>query len=243
MSDQRGIHTRVHGQRVSGELLSTEGPRITVRITAPFAGPRASGDARAGDAGALRQRGEELLVSLYRAGLPAGGRDVVRFAHGRDSTAWGTKIQRLTRVAERHGFEVESPDYTSTTDPDERVRMLLALGKPEGTLVLVGSSMGAYVSTVASAELEPRALFLMAPAVYLDGYEIPDPAPHARQVEVVHGWNDDIVPVVNAQRFADRHAPWLPMRLHLLPDGHALAESLEEIESLFDAFLRRERDR
>jgi hypothetical protein len=241
MSDPTRIHLVIDGTRVSGEIEDPGTGRLAVRITAPFAGPRRELGVPAHDPIAVRQRGEELLTDLLRAGLPAGGRDVVRFAHGKDSVAWSWKVQRLAPIAERHGFAVESPDYSDTMDPDERVRRLLALGSPDGALVLVGSSMGAYVSTVASEQLHPLALFLLAPAVYLEGYAVPDPTPRAREVEVVHGWNDDVVPVDHAIRFADRHAPWLPTRLHLLPDGHPLADSVRELDGLFDAFLTRVR--
>ena len=38
---------------------------------------------------------------------------------------------------------------------------------PHERLILVGSSMGGYVSTVASVSLKPAGLFLMAPAFYM----------------------------------------------------------------------------
>jgi len=51
-------------------------------------------------------------------------------------------------------------------------------------MVLVGSRMGGYVSTVASPQLEVDSLFLMAPAYYLLGYAIQDPAPRATQATI-----------------------------------------------------------
>lgn len=93
--------------------------------------------------------------------------NVVYFSHGMESGPFGSKIMALAKVAEKLGFEVESPDYRSTMDADERVKMLLDLNpKANKNLVLVGSSMGGYVATVASKELKPQGLFLMAPAFY-----------------------------------------------------------------------------
>jgi alpha-beta hydrolase superfamily lysophospholipase len=37
-------------------------------------------------------------------------------------------------------------------------------------IVLMGSSMGAYVATVAAETIKPSGLFLLAPAFYLPGY-------------------------------------------------------------------------
>lgn len=157
----------------------------------------------------------------------------VYFAHGKESGPWGHKITALAEVARRHGLVVESPDYSFTHDPDERVRHLLALNPPtRESLVLVGSSMGGYVAAVASGTLAPAGLFLMAPAVYMPGYEA-DPVPRAGHVTVVHGWRDDIIPPEHAWRFAERHRA----ALHMVDDGHTLTASVPTIAALFDRFL------
>ena len=76
---------------------------------------------------------------------------LVLFAHGKESGPWGSKIQHLAAIARRLGAQVVSPDYGDLPDPDARVARLLALPLPaHERLVLVGSSMGGYVSTVAS---------------------------------------------------------------------------------------------
>ena len=158
----------------------------------------------------------------------------VCFCHGRESGPWGTKIRRLALVAEQFGCRVISCDDRDTQDADERVRRLLArrdeLGGP---LILVGSSMGGYVAAVASAELQPVGLFLLAPAIGLPGYTVPAPAPATSRLTIVHGWDDDIVPTANVQAFAatQRAVP------HLLPDGHILQHELERIARLFADFL------
>ena len=158
----------------------------------------------------------------------------VLFAHGKESGPWGTKIQTLAAVAKGKGLEVESPDYSGMTDPDARVEKLLSLHpKKSGALILVGSSMGGYVSTVASETLRPSGLFLMAPAFYLPGYGNQDPVPHARRTVLVHGWMDVIVPPEHAIRFASRHQA----EMHMLNAGHTLAEKIPALEMLFREFL------
>ncbi|KAB7627294.1 alpha/beta fold hydrolase [Alkalilimnicola sp. S0819] len=157
----------------------------------------------------------------------------IYFAHGKESGPWGRKIQALAAVAEALGFAVESPDYSHTFDPRERVAQLLALapGAP-GKLVLVGSSMGGAVSIAASRTVQPDGLFLLAPAVYMEGYEAL-PEPRAGLIEVVHGWHDEVVPVDKALRFAREQRA----RLHLLDSGHTLQDAIPYLERLFRLFL------
>jgi hypothetical protein len=77
----------------------------------------------------------------------------VYFSHGKESGPWGTKIKRLAAIAEDLGCAVDSVDYMDLTDSDLRVeRLLEVLANENDEFVLAGSSMGGYVSLVASAE-------------------------------------------------------------------------------------------
>ena len=157
---------------------------------------------------------------------------LVCFAHGKESGPWGTKITRLAEVARARNFDVLSPDYSHTHDPKQRVAHLLTLAPKARTLVLVGSSMGAYVSAMACAALKPRALFLMAPALYFPGWD-EDPQGCPQDTVVVHGWRDDIVPVEVGIRFARaRNAA-----LHVLDSGHTLNDQLPALSALLDQQL------
>ncbi len=170
---------------------------------------------------------------------------LVVFSHGKESGPLGSKIRALMRVAERQGARTLSVNYREFPDgtaidhdapgeADRRVAQLLATALPaHGRLVLVGSSMGGYVSTVASQHLLPDALFLLAPAFYLPGYACQDLAPHARATLIVHGWGDDVVPPGNSIQFARRHR----CALHLLAGDHRLNAALPAIEPLFGLFL------
>lgn len=162
---------------------------------------------------------------------------LVCFAHGKESGPWGTKITRLAEAARGQGYTVVSPDYSHTHDPRERVQQLLHLAPhARRSLVLVGSSMGGYVSAMACAALQPAALFLMAPALYFEGFD-EEPEGIPTLCEVVHGWDDDIVPVERAIRFARQHRA----RLHLLDSGHTLNDRLPVLERLFIDLLQRTR--
>lgn len=171
---------------------------------------------------------------------------LVVFSHGKESGAWGSKFKALATVAERLGAHVISIDYrehpkdnqhdqNAPGEPDRRVGQLLSINPPEHRkLVLVGSSMGGYVSTVATARLKVDGLFLLAPAFYLNGYENQDPTPRARQTLIVHGWGDTVVPVQNSIKFAKLHQ----CDLHLLDGDHRLNDALPKIEPLFELFLK-----
>lgn len=172
---------------------------------------------------------------------------LVVFSHGKESGPWGSKIKALADVAERNGATVISVDYrehpigtqhdqNALGEADRRVGQLLSIQPPEHSkLVLVGSSMAGYVSTVATARLNVDGLFLLAPAFYLNGYANQDPSPRAKQTMIIHGWSDSVVPVKNSIKFAQFHQ----CDLHLLDGDHRLNDALPKIEPLFDMFLRR----
>lgn len=172
---------------------------------------------------------------------------LVVFSHGKESGPWGSKIRSLANVAERLGGHVISVDYrehpvgvhhdqNAEGEADRRVEQLLAVEPPaHRQVVLAGSSMGGYVSTVATARIPADGLFLMAPAFYLPGYANQDPSPHSLDTMIVHGWNDSVVPVQNSIRFAKLHQ----CDLHLLDGDHRLNGVLPKIEALFEMFLKR----
>ena len=96
----------------------------------------------------------------------------VYFSHGKESGPWGSKIQRLASIASEHGCAVDSIDYRDLMDPDQRVERLRdILKKEDESFILVGSSMGGYVSLVAAEDVKTHAVFLLAPALYIPDYK------------------------------------------------------------------------
>jgi len=154
-------------------------------------------------------------------------------AHGKESGPWGAKIKALADVAKGLGYRVESPDYSDLQDPDKRIERLLQLCGTGSADLLVGSSMGGYVATVASTVIRPKALFLMAPAFCLPGYAVQEPAPCADRTVIVHGWHDAVVPPDNSIRFARQHQA----QLHLLDSDHRLNDQIPLLVCLFSRLL------
>jgi pimeloyl-ACP methyl ester carboxylesterase len=159
------------------------------------------------------------------------------FSHGRDSEPWGQKIVAMAAVARRHGLEVESVDYRALPDPAARVSRLLEVCKSlsSAPLILVGSSLGAHVCTSVSTHVPTRGLFLLAPAFFMPGFEQFTPVPARCPTTLVHGWNDDVVPVENSIRFARQYKT----TLHLIDSDHRLTADIDEVCRLFDGFLAR----
>jgi len=159
---------------------------------------------------------------------------LIIFSHGKDSEPWGAKITALAAAAREAGYQAESVDYRGMDDPRERVGALLAFGKPlDARPVLVGSSLGGHVATAASIELQATGLFLMAPAFYMPGYEQYTPKPAACPITIIHGWNDDIVPVENSIRYAREHHA----TLHAIDSDHRMTAQIDMIVACFKLFL------
>lgn len=160
----------------------------------------------------------------------------VYFSHGKESGPQGSKIQALASIASERGCEVDSIDYRDTHDPDQRVERLVSLLKnEEDDFILVGSSMGGYVSLVASDAVKTHAVFLLAPALNIPGYERQQYCSTHKYLEIVHGWSDEVIPVENSIRFAKE----ADCTLHLIKGDHRLNSSIETVADLFRYFLSR----
>lgn len=161
----------------------------------------------------------------------------VCFSHGQDSGPWGTKICSLADSARALGWAVESLDYRGMADPLQRVEKCVAWCEQHGEpAVLYGSSMGGYVATAAAARVPARGLFLLAPALFMPGYEeyMPDPLPACPTI-IVHGWRDDVVPFAGSLRYGEATGA----SVVLLDSDHRLTSDLDEIHRLFAPFLER----
>jgi len=160
---------------------------------------------------------------------------IVVYNHGMNSIPWGEKALALAAVAKRQGYEFQSPDYRPGNDPELRVQQLLALDlSGYRQIVLVGSSMGAYVATVAAEIIRPQGLFLIAPAFYLPGYARTEFKPETTNIQVFHGWQDEVVPPENAWRFCRTHHA----RLQMLDADHRLLSILPQMTVEFARFLQ-----
>ncbi|MDO6427543.1 YqiA/YcfP family alpha/beta fold hydrolase [Thalassotalea sp. 1_MG-2023] len=156
------------------------------------------------------------------------------FSHGKESGPWGSKITTLAKIGKAAGFQIDSLDYRHIANPDDRVIMLNDyLAKEMQPYVLVGSSMGGYVSLVAAQTNKPLGLFLLAPALYMPNYAQQMYDSSGNNIEIIHGWSDDVIPVEHSIRFGHQ----TQCALHLIDGDHRLNSAMEQVSTLFESFI------
>ncbi len=181
----------------------------------------------------------------YKSDLPVR----LVLSHGLESDAYGKKLRWLAAVAESRGICAESINYyTEETedapsslirDPLQRRDVLEArLAKiveeqPQVQLVLAGSSLGGWVSCTVACERPVGGLLLLAPALGLASYPFQPATPLAKEIVVVHGFEDDIIPFSNSVEFASKNNA----TLIALPDGHRLQNDFCALASALDLLL------
>jgi len=160
-------------------------------------------------------------------------------SHGLESGPQSTKVQALKRVAERFpGIRAEAIDHRPAREPEVRLQqmrqaMANAGAVPERT-ILAGSSMGGWVCAQTSADTPVLGCFLMAPALALPRYPQSSPVIRARHTRIIHGWDDEVIPVQPVLDLARKQR--LPVLV--LPDGHRLQAHVRHIAGEFENFLQ-----
>ena len=165
----------------------------------------------------------------------------VILSHGLESGPQATKVSAMAEVAEARGWSSERPDYRDidatreVREVQRRLERLLercaAAPRP---LVLAGSSMGAFISALASREVPAVGLFLLAPPVHLEGYPRRLVAAHV-PTTIIHGWDDELIPSGDVVRWARTRRD----RLILVDDSHRLTAHVDEAAGEFGRFLDR----
>ncbi|MFC5740751.1 alpha/beta family hydrolase [Dyella tabacisoli] len=164
----------------------------------------------------------------------------VILSHGSDSGPGATKVSALAELAEAMGWSATRPDYR---EDDKRghagsvapriARLRAHIATLKAPPVLVGSSMGAFVSGLASLQTPVAGLFLLATPGHIPGYadvfDLRDELPTL----LIHGQHDEICPVDEIQAFADKRL--LP--LLVLEDDHRLGASMDAIAQHFRLFM------
>jgi predicted alpha/beta-hydrolase family hydrolase len=163
-------------------------------------------------------------------------RGQIILSHGSDSSPDATKVAALAAVAESLGWRTQRPDYRtddarghagSIAPRIARLRATIeSLGQPS---FLVGSSMGAFVSGLASVDVPVAGLLLLATPSKIPGYARSFDLRPGVPTMLIHGWRDDVCPLAGVQAFAaQRRLPLL-----VLDDDHRLGASMDAITTQF----------
>lgn len=154
-------------------------------------------------------------------------------SHGRESGPNARKITQLAQLAEQRGHSTFRPDYGTSACAELRLAQLLGLlSNADRPLILVGSSMGAYISGLASLQTQVSGLFLLAPPVFFRGEHAPI-ALRAKRTSIVHGWRDELIDPGEVVALARAYQA----ELLLLNDDHRLSADIPRIGRSFAEFL------
>jgi len=167
-------------------------------------------------------------------------RPQIILSHGSASSPQATKVGALAALAEARGWVTQRPDYR---DDDARghlgsvapriARLRATIEALDAPPVLVGSSMGAFVSALVSLDVPVAGLLLLATPAAIPGYGRPLEARRGVPCMLVHGWRDEVCPVAATHEFAAR---WrLP--LLLVDDNHRLGASMAVVAAQFQLLL------
>jgi len=160
---------------------------------------------------------------------------LVVFSHGQESGPWGTKINAMAEAVRAIGCTADSVDYQGIVDPGKRVEKLIDYCESiDESCILVGSSMGGHVATAAADKVSAAGLFVLAPAFYMPEFEALTPAAPSMPMAIVHGWDDEIVPVESSIRYASE----CKATLHLVDGGHRLTANIDEINYYLTRFVQ-----
>lgn len=156
-------------------------------------------------------------------------------SHGMESGPGATKISALATLAAARGINALKPDYRD--QPHWRPRLarlnvLIAEHQATGPVILLGSSIGAYISALASLAQPVTGLFLLAPPIQAEP-ELPALDLRCAQTWIVHGWHDELISPAQVVDFAQRH----DARLLLVSANHRLDGCVPMLERQFSEFL------
>ena len=167
-------------------------------------------------------------------------RGTILLSHGSDSGPEATKVSALAALAEARGWRTQRPDYREDDARGYAASVALRLARLNAAIeacekppLLVGSSMGAFVSALASLEHPVAGLFLLAAPGAIPGFHNALDVRQDVPTMLIHGWRDELCPLDDIYAFASRRQ--LP--LLILDDEHRLSNSLPTIERQFAAFL------
>ncbi|MGB5940482.1 MAG: alpha/beta family hydrolase [Rhodanobacter sp.] len=169
-------------------------------------------------------------------------RGQIILSHGSGAGPEATKVSALAAQAEALGWRTQRPDYRSDDARGYAGSVAPRIARLRATIealdappVLVGSSMGAFISGLVSLDAPVAGLLLLATPSAIPGYARPLDLREGVPAMLVHGWRDEVCPLAGVHAFAARRR--LP--LLVLDDDHRLSTSMDAIAAQFRLLLDR----
>lgn len=167
-------------------------------------------------------------------------RGQIILSHGLDSSPDATKVSAMAALAESLGWQTQRPDYGSDDARGHAACVAPRIARLRATIealdvppLLVGSSMGAFVSGLVSLDVPVSGLLLLATPSEIPGYARAFDLRADLPTVLIHGWRDEVCPLADIHAFAARR------RLTLLQvdDDHRLGASMDAIAAQFRLML------
>lgn len=163
-------------------------------------------------------------------------RGQIILSHGSDSSPDATKVSLLAALAESLGWHTQRPDYGADDARGHAGSVAPRIARLRATVealdappLLVGSSMGAFVSGLVSLDVPVAGLLLLATPSEIPGYARAFDLREGVPTLLIHGWRDQVCPLAGVHALAARRR--LP--LLMLDDDHRLASSMDAIAAEF----------
>ena len=170
-------------------------------------------------------------------------RGQVILSHGSDSGPDATKVSVLAALAESLGWRTQRPDYRTDDARGHAGSVAPRIARLRATIealdappLLVGSSMGAFVSGLVTLDVPVAGLLLLATPSEIPGYARAFELAPGVPATLIHGWRDEICPLQGVYAFSARRR--LP--LLVLDDDHRLSASMDAIAAQFRVMLEQQ---
>ena len=170
-------------------------------------------------------------------------RGQVILSHGSDSGPDATKVSVLAALAESLGWRTQRPDYRTDDARGHAGSVAPRIARLRATIealdtppLLVGSSMGAFVSGLVTLDVPVAGLLLLATPSEIPGYARTFDLARGVPTLLIHGWRDEVCPLPGVYAFSARHR--LPMLV--LDDDHRLGASMDAIVAQFRQMLEQQ---
>jgi pimeloyl-ACP methyl ester carboxylesterase len=147
------------------------------------------------------------------------------YLHGLESTSQSGKARQF---AEKFPGMV-TPDFRGSFE--ERMKQLKPILGRKKNWVIIGSSFGGLMGTVFTCEnpTQVRKLVLLAPALLRDQFApYLDLEPVSVPTVIVHGTEDDVVPLKPVRELAEKL--FKNLTYHVVNDGHRLHKAFGELD-------------